>query len=93
MKWVHGFENNKNLMRGIKLKLLLVTDPSFTCSKLTIKIPERCHWPRSGVFIVNFEHVPHLALVFLLLILNMYCRIGNKGVTHNKKVIFLIAFI
>ena len=29
-------------------------------------------WRRSGVFIVNFEHISHLALVFLLLILNMY---------------------
>ena len=27
------------------------------CSKLTIKIPERCQW-------LNFEHVSHLALVF-----------------------------
>ena len=27
------------------------------CSKLTIKTPERCHWPRSGVFIVNFEKI------------------------------------
>ena len=26
------------------------------CSKLTIKTPERHHWCRSGVFIVNFEH-------------------------------------
>ena len=26
---------------------------------------------RSGVFIVNFEHIPHLVLVFLLLNLNM----------------------
>ena len=25
----------------------------------------------SGVFIVNFEHIPHLAVVFLLLTLNM----------------------
>ena len=25
-------------------------------SKLTIKTPERPHWLRSGVFIVNFEH-------------------------------------
>ena len=41
------------------------------CSKLTIKIPERRHWRRSGVFIVNFEHISHLALVFLLLTLNM----------------------
>ena len=27
------------------------------CSKLTIKTPERQHWRRSGVFIVNFELV------------------------------------
>ena len=25
-------------------------------------------WHRSGVFIVNFEHILHLVLVFLLLI-------------------------
>ena len=25
------------------------------CSKITIKMPERRHWRRSGVFIVNFE--------------------------------------
>ena len=34
------------------------------CSKLTIKTPERCQWPRSGVFIVNFEHISHIVLVF-----------------------------
>ena len=28
-------------------------------------------WRRSGVFIVNFEHISHLDLVFLLLNLNM----------------------
>ena len=28
-------------------------------------------WRRSGVFIVNFEHISHLVLVFLLLTLNM----------------------
>ena len=40
------------------------------CSKLTINTPERRQWRRSGVFIVNFEHISHLALVFLLLTLN-----------------------
>ena len=40
-------------------------------SKLTIKTPERRHLRRYGVFIVNFEHISHLILVFLLLILNM----------------------
>ena len=37
------------------------------CSKLTINTPERRQWCRSGVFIVNFEHISHLVLVFLLL--------------------------
>ena len=39
------------------------------CSKLTIKTPEwrlRC----SGFFIINFEHISHLVLVFLSLTLS-----------------------
>ena len=44
---------------------------TFTCSKLTIKAPERRQWRGSGVFIVNFEHISHLVLVFLLLTLNV----------------------
>ena len=39
------------------------------CSKLKIKTPERRR-RRSGVFIVNFEYISHLLLVFLLLTLN-----------------------
>ena len=45
------------------------------CLKLTIKTPER-HWRRSGIFIVNFEHISHLALVFVLLNLNMELLAG-----------------
>ena len=41
------------------------------CSKLTIRIPELRHWRRSGIFIVNFEHISHLVLVFLVLTLKM----------------------
>ena len=33
------------------------------CLKLTIKTPERSHWHRSGVFIINFEHISHPVLV------------------------------
>ena len=47
------------------------------CSKLTIKTPERHQWRRSGVFIVNFQHISNLVLVFLLLTLNVYCRLGK----------------
>ena len=32
---------------------------------------------RSGIFIVNFEHISHLVLVFLLLTLNMQLRAGK----------------
>ena len=35
------------------------------CSKLTIKTLERCHRRHSGVFVVNFEDISHLILVFL----------------------------
>ena len=41
------------------------------CSKLTIKTPEPSHWRRSEVFIVNFEHISHLVLVFLFLTFNI----------------------
>ena len=40
-------------------------------SELTIKTPERRQWRRFGVFIVNFEYISHLVLVFLLLTFNM----------------------
>ena len=46
------------------------------CSKLTIKTPERRQWCRFGVFTVNFEHISHLILVFLLLTLSIgKCRL------------------
>ena len=50
----------------------LTDQPTFICSKskLTIKTSEQRHWGRSADFIVNFEHISHLFLVFLLLILN-----------------------
>ena len=48
------------------------------CSKLTIKAPERRQWRHSGIIIVNFEHISHLVLVFLLLILNIFCRLGTE---------------
>ena len=41
------------------------------CSKLTIKTPERSQCRCSGVFIVNFEHISQLVVVYLLLTLNM----------------------
>ena len=40
------------------------------CSKLTKKTPGRLQWRRSDVFIVNFKHISHVFLRFLLLTLN-----------------------
>ena len=47
--------NNKNTRRRCEI-----------CSKLTIKIPGRRHWRRSGNFIVNCEHISHLVIEFSL---------------------------
>ena len=47
------------------------------CSKLTIKNPEQRQWRHSGV-IVNFEHILHLFLPFLLLALNKLMVAGGK---------------
>ena len=44
--------------------------------KLTKKTPERRHWRRSIVFIVNFEHISHIVLMFLLLVLSRWMPAG-----------------
>ena len=41
-------------------------------SKLTMNTPKRRQKHRSGVFIVNFEHISDMLLVFPLLTLNRY---------------------
>ena len=57
------------------LSVCVISRPAITCSKLTIETLEQGvkyeqpHWRRSGVFIVTFEHISHLSLVFLLLTL------------------------
>ena len=50
------------------LRFAFLSQSTITCSKLAIETLER---RRSGVFIVNFEHISHHVLVFLLLTLNM----------------------
>ena len=57
---LHVQSNNRNIRSRSEI-----------CSKLTIKTPERYEWHPSGVFMVNFEHISHLVLVFLLVTL---CR-------------------
>ena len=43
-----------------------------------MKTLQRCHWSRSGVFIVNFEHISHILVVFLLLSLKMLLPAGKQ---------------
>ena len=52
------------------------------CPKSIIKTPERC---RCAVFIVNFEYILHIDLLFRLLLLNKLIMAGL--VTFNLKYI------
>ena len=45
-------------------------------------MPERRKWRRSGIFIVNFERISHLVLMFLLLTLNNF-RLGRAVMTYT----------
>ena len=51
------------------------------CSNSTIKTPKRRQWRRFGVFIVNFENISHLVVVFLLSTLTagriLFCFSGD----------------
>ena len=57
------------------------------CSKL-IKTQERGHWRHSGVFIVNFENISHLVLVFQLLTFNIHLSSERNflGFSCHKKI-------
>ena len=69
-----GILNNIKSTNPVGIYLLKVNNRNTRtrckiCSKLTIKTPERRR--RSGVFIVNFEYISYIPLVFLLLTLNL----------------------
>ena len=53
-----------------KVKIETLDQGAKYVKKLTITTPKRRHWRRSGVIIVNFEHISHPILVFILLTLN-----------------------
>ena len=80
-----GIEIKQNISTSIYLFKDNNRSTSKRCeipSKSTIKTSERSDWRRSGVFIVNFELIPFIFLVFLLLTLNkeMIAWIGTKSV-------------
>ena len=54
------------------------------CSKLNIKTSEWCPWRQFDVFIVNFEYISHLFLVFLLFTLNKWMLVGRVLVQSKK---------
>ena len=53
------------------------------CSKLIIKTPERRH--RSGVLIINFEHISRLVLMFLFLTLSRHMLTGSIFVVKTTE--------
>ena len=65
-------KTEKNILSKEFSKLsIYLTQPAIACSKLTIETLEQgVKYVQSGVFIVNFEHISHLVLVFLLLTLS-----------------------
>ena len=69
---LYNFCSNSNLWANIYLSKVNNRNTRKRCeilSKLTIKTQNWRQWYRSGAFIINFEHISHLFLVFLLLIL------------------------
>ena len=68
--------SQKTVLKHFTIYLLKVNNRNIRArceirSKLTKNIAERRHKRRSGVFIVNFEHISRFFLLFLLLTLNM----------------------
>ena len=57
-----GSQSTQPAFTCLKLTVETLQRECEICSMLTIKTPERRHWRRSGVFIVNFEHISHLVL-------------------------------
>ena len=60
------------------------------CLKLPIKTPERLHWRRLSVFVVNVENISYLFLVFVLLTLNKLKLFGKFKVKMVSLYLFWI---
>ena len=91
--WIRFFESRM----PANIYLLTVCNRNFRkrceiCSELTINIPERRHWRRSGVFIVNFEHISHPSLVFLLLTLNKKMLARMSSDIQITLMVFILIF-
>ena len=71
--------NNRNTRRRSKI-----------CSKFAIKTPGGTHWRRSGLFIVNFEHISHLFLVFLSFFIVAFEQVN---VSWLRKLNWMLSFL
>ena len=49
-----------------------------------MKTPEQHHWSHSGVIIANFQQISHMALVFLVLVLNKDMADGSLESTRKE---------
>ena len=58
----------------------------------TIKVPERCQWRRFGVFIVNFEQILNIVLVFPFLTLNKFFENNKKFKSWHYSSVVVIDF-
>ena len=63
VKKMHYLPDNVDLF---KVNNRTIRKRSKICPKLEIKTPEQRHCRRSGVFIVNFEHISYLFLVSIV---------------------------
>ena len=60
----------RNALQKRKLEAGLTNDcsvqPAFTCSKITIKTPERRHWSHSSVFVDGVEQILQISGVSII---------------------------
>ena len=80
------------LLKGVSSRHLLfkvskgnTKSISEICAKLTIKTPEWCQWRCCTVFIVNFEHISHIVLVFPLVTMKKCMPVGFVRKYEDRK--------
>ena len=61
---IEALEKDVSLSHLFLVFLFYTLNKKISSSKLTIKIPGKRQWRRSGIVIVNSEHISHFFLVF-----------------------------
>ena len=82
----HLFSEIYQALKELPSYIPIVTEPLIPWLALQLKIKYRhCGKYRSGVFIVNWEHISHLVLVFLLLTLSRQMPDGYYKTLHMRE--------